>query len=412
MRLFFTRPTPAVEKRSGLGIPAVAATGGYAGIDASNWMTSLQSVAVRASIDLLASLASELPVHIYQGDGSGRRTVPVPATLADPGADGHGLADWRYQAMVSWLSRGNLYGAVESRTPGGKLAEVSLMHPDDVRADVVSGGAVWKVVGKDFPRERMLHVRVNPVPGRLLGLSPLTLHATQVGLSLTSAQFGHQWFTDGAHPSSVLVNTEEEIDQPKATIVKDRYMASMNNKREPLVMGRGWELKPIQVTAEESQFLATQGATEAQCARIFGPGVAEILGYESGGNLTYANVDSRFAHLLVGTLDKWLSRLDRLMTLFLPDGQQARIDRDALLQTNTVERYKVHEIALRNWWKTINEIRAEEKYAPVAWGDEPYFTSKAFSEAHSISTSTSTSTVAAPGGSVPTGADTTIDNGG
>jgi hypothetical protein len=53
------------------------------------------------------------------------------------------------------------------------------------------------------------------------------------------------------------------------------------------------------VPEEESQFLATQGYTEAQCARIFGPGFAEVLGYESGGSMTYANVESRASHLLV-----------------------------------------------------------------------------------------------------------------
>jgi hypothetical protein len=117
--------------------------------------------------------------------------------------------------------------------------------------------------------------------------------------------------------------------------------------------------------------LETQGYSAAECCRIFGPGIAEVLGYESGGSLTYATLEGRSAHLLVFTVNRWLRRLERLLSQFLPRPQYVRINRDGLLQSTTLERYRAHEVALRNRWKTVNEVRENEDMSAVPWGAEP-----------------------------------------
>lgn len=354
-----------------------AFTGGspsYANVTLSSAESNLQSVAVQSAVDLIASLASELPAHVYSGDGADRRQRTVPGYLLDPGGDGRGLADWAYQVLVSWLLRGNLYGEILEMSPSGFPTQVALQHPDTVGAWIDRDGQVqWQVGGKPVDQpDRWMHRRVNPIPGQVLGLSPVEFHATQIGLSLTASRFGLQWFRDGAHPSGMLVNSEVMLNKDQIRGAKDLFMAAVFGSREPLVMGKGWEYKPLQVTPEESQFLATQGYTEAQCARIFGPGIAEILGYESGGSLTYANVDSRLTHLLILALNKWLRRFERLLTEMLPRPQYVRIDRDALLQSTTLDRYRAHESGIKNGWRTINEVRADEDLPPVPWGNEPF----------------------------------------
>jgi hypothetical protein len=51
--------------------------------------------------------------------------------------------------------------------------------------------------------------------------------------------------------------------------------------------------------------------------------------------------------------------------------QYVRINRDALLASTTLDRYRAHESALRNQWRTVNEVRSIEDLPPVDWGDEP-----------------------------------------
>lgn len=371
-----------VEKRSATQFaptpyPALAPTS-YLDVGLSNSETALQSVAVRSTVDLIASLASEMPMAVYSGEGKDRQRRVTPSYLLDPAGDGNGRADWCYQLLMSWLLRGNAYGDILDTSRTGTPTQVALHHPDEVSGWLEDGRPVWTVAGRRVAEPaRFWHQRVNPVPGRVLGLSPIAFHATTIGLSITSTRFGEQWFRDGAHPSAMLTNELAEIDQPQAQVIKDRFLAALRGTREPVVLGKGWQYKAIQINPEESQFLKTQAYTEAQCCRIFGPGFAEVLGYESGGSMTYANVESRAVILLVHSLDKWLCRLERAFSEMLPRPQYVHLDRSSLLRTTTLDRYRAHQLSLAGQWRTPNEIRALENLPPVSWGDAPIMTTAA-----------------------------------
>jgi HK97 family phage portal protein len=349
----------------------------YTDINVTVGEAAMQSVAVRAAVDLIASLASELPVDVWTGDGAKKRELPAPGYFEDPAGDGHGRPDWCYQAVQSWLLRGNLYGDVLDRWSGGFPTQILLHHPDEVGGWLDTDGTVhWTVNGRPADPATFLHRRVNPVTGRVQGLSPIAAHAATIGLSLTTTQFGLQWFRDGAHPGGLLTNEETELLPEQARTAKERFMAALRGVREPVVLGKGWKYQTVQIAPEESQFLETQGYAAAECARMFGPGVAEVLGYSANGakssSLTYTNRVDRNADLLQMALNKWLRRLERLLTEMLPRGQYARINRDALLEMTTLDRYRAHAIALQNGFRVINEVRQDEDEKPVPWGNEPF----------------------------------------
>lgn len=364
---------------SGPLLPLQYAT--YQDVDASREDTALQSVAVAAAADLIASIASELPVDVFRGRGRSREQIAMPRRMQDPDGSGYGLEDWTYRALLSLLLRGNLYGIVVDRSPTF-LEQVELLHPDRVSGTVEPGGSVrWTVAGRDVTRQSdFLHRRAYPLPGVVLGRSPIAYHASTIGVTLSSTQFGWQWFRDSGHPSGILRNQEVPLTPETARSAKDRFLSALRGSREPLVLGKGWEWQQVQVNPDESQFLETMGYSEAQCARIFGPGIAEVLGYETGGSLTYSNIQDRDLHLLKYALNRWLRRMERLLSEFLPRPQYVMFNRDALLQTNTLQRYRAYASSLDNRWKTVNEVRDLEDLPPVPWGNEPNPTSGAASE--------------------------------
>ncbi|MEU6702542.1 phage portal protein [Streptomyces wuyuanensis] len=372
MSLFF----PHRERRAVFSEPEVprpSASGStFARVNLSRAEASLQMVAVWAAVDLVASLESTLPLDVYEGEGAARRPVEKPKVLTDPGGDGYGAGDWTYQYRLSTLLRGNTYGRVGGRDRLGNPTQVVLYHPDEVQGwrDEKTGLPQWRVNGQKVEADEMWHQRAYTVPGRLLGLSPVQHHAMTVGQGLAAARFGQQWFEDGAHPSGMLTS-ESGLDFDKAKTAKERFMAALRGSREPVVLGQGWKFQAIQVAANESQFLETQRYSSAQCARIYGPGMPEILGYETGGSMTYANVEQRSLDLLTYALDRWLVRGERMWTSLLPPGQYAKYNRAALARTDLLTRYRAHAIALRNQFKVANEVRDDEDMQPVDWGDAP-----------------------------------------
>jgi len=365
----FRRPQP--EDRAVFPAPqyqfaSYLNSGNFATIDAASGDTSLQSVAVRSTADLIASLTSELPAEIF-ANGS-KRKGSTPDNILDPGGDGRGREDWLYRVIMAEALRGNCYGFENSWDSLGRAKTVDLLNPDDVTLVPTGKAFDWYVRGVKVEGEflrQFKHWRANPIAGRELGLSVVQAHAVSIGTTLSAARYGKQWFEDGAHPSGMLVN-QAEIDSTQAAAAKALFNTAMQGSREPLVIGKGWEYKPIQVTAEESQFLATQRFSEAQCARMFGPGFAEIMGYETGGSMTYANVVDRRQDLLVLSMNKWVRRAERILTELLPPSTQVvKLNREALLEATTLQRYTAHKLALDGGWMLPSEVREIEDLPPV-----------------------------------------------
>lgn len=355
---------PPTEERASYFAPTMPAYIGNAAEVVVTPTTAAQSVAIRSAADLIASLGSELPITVYTGTKTDRREIPAPASIEDPGGDDMGREDWGYRLLWSWLLTGNAFGVTVDRDT------IDLLDPSQISPSIVGGKPVWYVNGAEMPASIFRHWRVNPMPGRLLGLSPIEHHAATIGVSLSTTRFGRDWFRDGAHPAGILKNSKADLPPQEADIAKQRFTASLGG-RDPVVLGDGWAWEEVQISPEESQFLQTSGMSEAQCARIFGPGIAEILGYETGGKMTYSNIVDRRQDLLVLAMNKWLRRYERVLGRLLPAGQWVELNRDALLEATTLQRFQAHASALGSRWRTVNEVRAIEHLDPVPWGNEP-----------------------------------------
>jgi HK97 family phage portal protein len=357
-------------------IPPNSQGGGTIGgpVDLSDTESSLQKIAVWACVNLVATIAECMPLDTFTGVGEQRKPVPTPDWLENLDGSGQGLGDWLYQYVYSSMLRGNAYGIILDRDRSrGTPTQIALQHPDDVKLWRPSdGNAVeWRVKSKAIDPETMWHRRVHPIPGHVLGLSPIQMQAMTIGLGISALQFGSQWFRDGAHPSGILTNGEVELSKTQADTAKSRFLGAIRGTREPVVLGKGWDFKAIQIAPEESQFLQTNNFTGAECCRIFGPGFAEVFGYAERGTLTYTNIEQRSLDLLTYAADPWLVRLEKALSSLLPKPRYVKFNRSALVRTDLLTRYQAHEISLRNQWKTVNEVRDDEDMQPVKWGHEP-----------------------------------------
>lgn len=375
--LFRRRRDPApVEQRAEWGSSAIPGpTEGAPGTYASTLAelrtaeSSLQAVAVWSACDLIASVASQLPLDTYQRTSERPKQIPNGKLVEDPGGEGQGAQDWIYQYLMSKLLRGNTYGrqlSPDSRT--GYPTQILLYHPDCVQGwrDRIDGQVRWYVEGRQVTDYKLWHRRSYPMPGVLLGMSPVGQHAVTIGQGMAAARFGLQFFTDGGVPGGILRNTETTVDQTLAAKVKAKWMAVMHGSREPAVLGKGWEWQGVSVNPEESQFLETQKYTSAQCARIFGPNVAEILGYETGGSMTYNTMVDRDMSFLKYTLNRWLVDLETtVFTPNLPKPQFVKFNRAALLSMDLLSRYRSYQLGIAAHILTPDEAREYEDRPPL-----------------------------------------------
>jgi HK97 family phage portal protein len=179
-------------------------------------------------------------------------------------------------------------------------------------------------------------------------------------------KFGAQWFGEGATPSGVLTS-DQRIKSEDAEMLKARWKARHGGHRDIAVLGDGARFQAISISPEASQFLETTRANVATVARYFGV-QPELIGGESGGSLTYANVEQRALDFLQFGLAPWLVRMETAISGLLSSTTTVKFNAGALVRTDLLTRYQAHEVGIRAGFLTVNEARELEDRPPLPQG--------------------------------------------
>lgn len=360
------------QKRSGpFPEPTVSPFPGVSAFGGANSDHALKIAAVWASVRLLADAVSMMPVNGYTFRDGQRVPLSSPPQLLVQPAYRSTVQDWVYAVMVSLLLKGNAYGRVTQRDGNGVATQIDLVDASfvEVSQDHASGQVVYKFHGGVVPTLDVFHVRAFTVPGHIKGLSPVGYAAATLGSVHSAEEFGREFFTDGAHPSSILT-TDASINQDQAKTIKERFLAAVSG-REPAVLGAGIKWQSVQVSPEESQFLETQRFGVNQIARFFGV-PPEMIGGSPEGNMTYTNVTQRAMDFLTYSVQPWLTRLESALSAQLPNVRHVMFDTSVLVRLDAVAKWQVNEARVNTGAAIINELRAEDGNSPVDWGKEPF----------------------------------------
>jgi HK97 family phage portal protein len=341
-----------------------------------NPATALQHSAVWACVDLIASAISTLPLYAYRR-GERDPLPDLPPILRQPSATMN-LPDWLYAALQSLLLRGNCYGQIVDRAGAGLLpSQVELLAPD--RVQVTANGAVeYRVDGQEVDPATIWHVKAFTSAGNVVGLSPIAYARQAIGLGMAAEKFAAQFFGDSAIPTGIITS-DQHLHGDQAQTLKERWAARYGGERAApwsqlhgrgvAVLGNGAKFQPITIPPEESQFLETTRANVATVARYFRV-QPELIGGESGGSLTYANVEQRALDFLQFGLAPWLVRMETAISGLLSSTTTVKFNAGALVRTDLLTRYQAHESAIRAGWKLPSEVRELEDLPPVAGIDD------------------------------------------
>lgn len=335
--------------------------------------SAMRSSAVWACVRVLAGTGSMLPVDVvrYGADKTRSPVTPVPQIVAAPSlmvpASG-----WRYQAISSWLTHGNLYSRVIETTSDFRyITRAEIIDPGTVIWQSEAGRLrpyIGGVAQNLWPFGDLWHVPAYLAPGSPVGLSPIEYAAESIGVNLAARKFGAGFFGDGGHPSAILA-PESDPGKEGAQAIKESWARATRGNREPAVLPQSIKYQPIQVNPTDSQFLDTQRFSIEDICRFFGVPPEMVFAATSGQSVTYSNVEQRDLTFLKYGLDPWLTRIEEMLTNQIPRPQVVKINRSALLRTDTMTRYQAHALALTNGFRSINEVRELEDEEPIPGGD-------------------------------------------
>lgn len=332
--------------------------------------SSLQLSAVYACRRLLADSIASLPWDAYRKE-SGRRVEldPQPAFLTDPHPEAEVTDfEWKFMCVEALAMRGNFYGLITARDWREYPTKVMPLAPDSVMVerDRETGLLRYKVGQTYYPRSDILHIRLFPVAGSDVSLSPVSAAAEAIGLGLAAQQFGARWFGDGAAPSSVL-ESEANLTQDQVRQAQEQWISSHGGRRRPAVLTGGFKWRPISITPEESQFLETRKFQVAEIARIFGV-PPHMIGDVERSTSWGTGIEQQSIGFVVYTLRPWLTRIESALSRLLPRGQYVRFNVEGLLRGDIKSRYEAYRVAREGGWMNVDEIRALEDMEPLPGG--------------------------------------------
>src|SRR5512132_6653 len=344
-------------------VGSIAPASTYAAVPV-NPTTAMQHSAVWACVNLIAGSISTLPLAAYRR-GEREPLPDLPPLLRQPSATMN-LPDWLYAALQSLLLRGNCYGEIVGRAGAGLLpAQVELLAPDRVQC-TANGAVQYRVDGQEVDPASIWHVRAFTTAGGVVGLSPIA-HARQaVGLGVAAEKYAAKFFGESAIPSGLLTS-EQIVNSDQAANLKELWRQAHAGNRDIAVLGNGARFQAITIPPEEAQFLETTRANVATVARYFGV-QPELIGGESGGSLTYANVEQRALDFLTFGLRPWLVRLEAAISGLLSSTTTVAFNAAALVRTDLLTRYQAHEVGIRAGFLTVNEARDLEDRPPLPEG--------------------------------------------
>jgi len=338
--------------------------------------------AVYACVRFIAGSISILPLNVYQRTGNKRRVQdehPVQWLLhyePHPDQTPHSFRELTAAAIEM---RGNAFWW-KTRDALGRVKALRYLHPDLVRIKVEGGRKVFEVredAGgwRRATSEQVLHIPNFGTDGAG-GLSTLACAREGVGLGVAAEQFGASFFRNDARPSVYIQSPNKISDEDKARYRENWQQAQTGaNRFKIAIMDQGKDLRPIQISPVDAQYIETRTFQAEEICRFFGVPPFFIgllskstswgsgLGEQKLGYLTFSLLPR------LKRIEDWLDK-----SLLTPEerraGHYTKFNIRAFLAGDQKSQAEFLSKG-REWgWYSANDCREWLEEDPIAGGDD------------------------------------------
>lgn len=325
--------------------------------------TAMGVSAVYAAVYKIATTVAQCTVELYQRqNGRMGPAVDHPAyNLVRYKPNEYQTAFTFWETLVAnAVAGGRAYAHIERGVDGYPIA-LRPIPKWDVEEKEYNGQPVYVVRNFGAVAHSDMFVLSN-----LHGLSPISLHAENIGLSIAATTFGAGYFGNGGTPPGMIASDAPLQAEQREHLV-DLYRKQTNEGPATLMLPFGVRYHRIGITADEAQFIQTRKFQAEEIARIFGV-PPNMLGLD--GHSTYNNVEQNAIAFGRYTVMPWINRvIAELDDKLLMGWERA----DHYHQANVMELYRADAKTRAEYYKTMldtgvmsrDEIRQRENLNPI-----------------------------------------------
>lgn len=338
---------------------------------------AMKTSAYMACARVVAETVASMPLHIYRRtsdtENERARNLPLYNVLA--------RRPNRWQTRYEWVEQMCLhlgfYGsAYNLKVPGdfGAVSELHPLHPAGMKVEQADDKSLTylyrdpkngrQVVYRD---DQVMHVRWLSFDG-VNGAVPVEIGKDAIGLARSLEQYASTFYRNNAQPG-VLLHTEQPLPREVREQLREQWESvhrGPSKAGRTAILSNGLKADTISATNQESQLAELWMQALLAVCRIWRmpPHMVQELGRATWGNLA-----SEMVSFEKFTIAPWLRRIEGAIERdILPavgPEYYAEFLVEGLLRSDITTRYQAYEIALRNRWMTVDEVRQKENLGPL-----------------------------------------------
>jgi HK97 family phage portal protein len=323
----------------------------------------------RASL-LLSDLLGQVPWGAYR-QPIGQPEVklePTPPLLEQPMPPDTRMTTFSSLAL-DLIYHGNAFGIIAARNSLGYPTAMVVVPATSVGVRRVTpfldsplpvGALEYSVGEMRLGADEVIHIKGPCPPGAVRGIGVLEAHMETLNLA-SSQQRQSSAITAHGVPTGIITSLNPDLTDGEAQELKAKWMANQST-RTVQVINQETTFTPLSWNPEELQLIEARKFTLGELELIFGLPVGWLGGMPPKA---YSNIEMDAVNLLKFHLNGHLARFEQTLSLAFPRGTQVRANMDAVLRSDTLTRYQAHEIALKNQFMSVDEVREVEHRAPL-----------------------------------------------
>jgi HK97 family phage portal protein len=340
---------------------------------------ALTLTSVWNAIRLLSESVSSLPISVYRKENNGDKVEDVNNRIYNlikfkPNNFQNKITFFEY-VMYSVLTDGNAYVQIV-RDNSANPVQLIPLNPDYVNIFIKDNELFYQMDGGSvLDSADVLHIKLITDDG-IEGLSPIDQCAKAINWNLSIEEFGSTFFKNGAPPSSVL-STDRALSETAIARLKDSFNSSyakLKSSNSTIILEEGLSFKPISISPEQAQFLASRQFGIEEIARIFNipPHMLKDLSKSS-----FNNIEMQSQEYVTYTLMPYLTRIEQEMNLKLFRTNElgktfVEFNVNGLLRGDVKTRNEAYKTAIQNGYMSINEVRQKENLNSIEGGDQHF----------------------------------------